>query len=52
VLWQKKIGELDEVQINIISKGDLLLDRAKLGSDKGLADIENLKKNSYKGFSR
>ena len=49
---KKEIGEIDGVQINIISKEDLLLDQEKLGRDKDLADIENLKKNSYKGFSR
>lgn len=49
---KKEIGEIDGVQIDIISKKDLLLDKKKLGRDKDLADIENLKKNSYKGFSR
>ena len=48
----KEVGEIDGVQINIISKEDLLLDKEKLGRDKDLADIENLKKNSYKGFTR
>jgi hypothetical protein len=49
---KKEIGEIDDVRINVISKQDLLLDKEKLGRDKDLADIENLKKNSYKGFSR
>ena len=49
---KKEIGEIDGVQINIISKEDLLLDKEKLRRDKDLADIENLKKNSLKGFSR
>ncbi|WP_424964406.1 nucleotidyltransferase [Ekhidna sp.] len=49
---KREIGEIDGVQINIISKEDLLLDKEKLGRDKDLADIENLKKNSYKGFLR
>ena len=49
---KKEIGEIDGVQINIISKEDLLLDKEKLGRGKDLADIENLKRNSYKGFSR
>ena len=49
---KKEIGEIDGVQINIISKEDLLLDKEKLGRDKDLADIENLQRNSYKGFSR
>jgi predicted nucleotidyltransferase len=48
----KEVGEIDGVQINIISKNDLLLDKEKLGRDKDLADIENLKKSSYKGFTR
>lgn len=48
----KEVGEIEGVQINIISKEDLLLDKEKLGRDKDLADIENLKKNSYKGFTR
>lgn len=48
----KEVGEIDRTEINIISKKDLLLDKEKLGRDKDLADIENLKKNSYKGFSR
>lgn len=48
----KEIGEIEGIQINFISKQDLLLDKEKLGRDKDLADIENLKKNSYKGFSR
>lgn len=48
---KKEIGEIDGVEINIISKEDLILDKEKLGRDKDLADIENLKKNSYKGFS-
>jgi predicted nucleotidyltransferase len=48
----KEIGEIDGVPINILSKNDLLLDKEKLGRDKDLVDIENLKKNSYKGFSR
>jgi hypothetical protein len=48
----KEVGEIDCVQINIISKKDLFLDKEKLGRDKDLADIENLKKNSYRGFSR
>lgn len=47
-----EIGEIDGVHINIISKEDLLLDKEKLGRDKDLADIENLKKNSYEGFNR
>lgn len=40
----KEVGEIDGVQINIISKKDRLLDKKKLGRDKDLADIENLKK--------
>ena len=59
MLCKKEIGEIDGIEINIISKEDLLiskedllLDKEKLGRDKDLADIENLKKNSYKGFSR
>jgi hypothetical protein len=48
----KEIGEIEGVQINIISKKDLLLDKEKLGRDQDLADIENLKKNAYKGSSR
>jgi hypothetical protein len=48
----KEVGEIEGVQINIISKRDLLLDKEKLGRDKDLADIENLKKNSFKGFAR
>lgn len=47
----KEVGEIEGVQINIISKEDLILDKQKLGRDKDLADIENLKKNSYKGFT-
>ena len=49
---RKEVGEIDGVQINIISKEDLILDKQKLGRDKDLVDIENLKKNSYKGFTR
>lgn len=49
---KKEIGEIDGIELNIISKEDLLLDKEKLGRDKDLADIENLKKNSFKGFSR
>ncbi len=49
---KKEVGEIDGIRINIISKEDLLLDKQKLGRDQDLADIENLKKNSYKGFSR
>lgn len=49
---KKEMGEIEGVQINIISKEDLLLDKEKLGRDQDLTDIENLKKNSYKGFSR
>ena len=48
----KEVGEIEGVQINIISKEDLLRDKEKLGRDKDLADIENLKKSSYKGFAR
>jgi len=48
----KEVGEIDGVKIDIISKADLLQDKEKLGRDKDLADIENLKKNSYKGFTR
>lgn len=48
----REVGEIDGVQINVISKNDLLLDKEKLSRDKDLADLENLKKNSYKGFSR
>lgn len=49
---KKEIGEIEGIQIDLISKNDLLLDKEKLGRDKDLADIENLKKNSFKGFSR
>lgn len=48
----KEEGEIEGTRINIISKKDLLLDKEKLGRDKDLADIENLKSKSYKGFSR
>ena len=48
----KEVGEIDGVQINVISKNDLLLDKEKLSRDKDLADLENLKKSSYKGFTR
>ena len=48
----KEVGEIESVKINIISKNDLLRDKEKLSRDKDLADIENLKKNSYKGFAR
>lgn len=48
----RAVGEIDDVQFNVISKNDLLLDKQKLGRDQDLADIENLKKNSYKGFTR
>ncbi len=49
---RREVGQLDGVEINVISKVDLLLDKEKLGRDKDLADVENLKKNSYKGFKR
>lgn len=48
----REVGEIDGVQFNVISKNDLLLDKEKLARDKDLADLENLKKNSYKGFSK
>ncbi|RED94314.1 hypothetical protein [Marinoscillum furvescens] len=48
----KELGEIDGVQIPILSRKDLLLDKERLSRDKDLADIENLKKNSYRGFSR
>ena len=48
----KEVGEIDGVQFNVISKNDLLIDKEKLGRDKDLADLENLKKNSYKGFAK
>lgn len=38
----KEIGEIDGVQIPVISKKDLLVDKEKLARDKDLADIENL----------
>lgn len=48
----KEIGEIDGVQIPILSKKDLLLDKESLARGKDLADIVNLKKYSYRGFSR
>ncbi|MEQ8581261.1 MAG: hypothetical protein RIC30_00035 [Marinoscillum sp.] len=48
----KEEGIIEGTKINIISKNDLILDKQKLGRDKDLADIENLKSKSYKGFSR
>ena len=48
----REVGEIDGVKFNVISKNDLLLDKGKLARDKDLADLENLKKNSYKGFAR
>ena len=48
----KETEVIDGVSINVISKKDLILDKSKLGRDKDLADIEILKKNSYKGFKR
>jgi hypothetical protein len=49
---KREIGEVDGVQFNVISKIDLLQDKEKLARDKDLADLENLKKNSFKGFTR
>ncbi len=48
----REVGEIDGVQFNVISKNDLLQDKEKLARDKDLADLENLKKNSFKGFKR
>jgi predicted nucleotidyltransferase len=48
----KVVGEIDGVKFNVISKNDLLQDKERLARDKDLADLENLKKNSYKGFTR
>lgn len=48
----RKVGEIDGIHINVIAKEDLRLEKEKLARDKDLADLENLKKNSYKGFSR
>lgn len=47
-----ELGEIDGIKFNVISKKDLLFDKEKLARDKDLADLENLKKNSYKGFAR
>ncbi len=49
---RKETGKIEEVVIDIISKNDLLIDKQASGRDQDLADIENLKKNSYKGFVR
>lgn len=48
----REVGEIDGVKFNVISKNDLLQDKEKLARDKDLADLENIKKNSYKGFAR
>ena len=48
----REVGEIDGVKFNVISKNDLLLDKEKLARDKDEADLENLKKNSFKGFVR
>lgn len=48
----REVGEIDGIQINVISKTDLLQEKEKLARDKDLADLENLKKNSLKGFIR
>ena len=49
---ERETGEIEGIKINIISKKDLLFDKEKLARDKDLADIENIKRRSYKGFSR
>lgn len=48
----REVEEIDGVKFNVISKNDLRLDKEKLARDKDLADLENLKKNSYKGFAK
>jgi predicted nucleotidyltransferase len=47
---QREVAQIDGVAVNVISKNDLIKDKEKLARDKDKADIENLKKNSYKGF--
>jgi len=49
---RKETGEVGGVAIIIICKNDLLIDKQASGRDQDLVDIENLKKNSYKGFAR
>jgi predicted nucleotidyltransferase len=47
---QRDVAEIEGVEVNVISKNDLIRDKEKLARDKDKADIENLKKNSYKGL--
>lgn len=48
----KEIAEIDGIELIMISKKDLIRDKESLGREKDLADIENLKEKSYKGFSK
>lgn len=48
----RSIAEIDNVKISIISKEHLILNKDVTGRSKDSADLKNLNKNSYKGFSR
>ncbi len=47
---QREVADIEGVEVNVISKNDLIRDKEKLARDKDKADIENLKRNSYKGL--
>ncbi|MCF6359208.1 MAG: hypothetical protein L3J29_00415 [Cyclobacteriaceae bacterium] len=48
----REVAQIDKIEVSMISIDDLILNKKATGRSKDKEDIENLNKNSLKGFSR